>query len=177
MAEWVCRHYYIYILIQQSYLCRLWAGLQFQYTYYIFLVLCSINQFLGTIIFADFEFVPTFRVFYTFAQSPQGNVLGSTAQLEGAQGTTPLPRRVLLISSDLQTSTRVSPIAFVGVGVKKHYLAIIRLMRFVTTVHHCGFQQLVSRFPGNPSPSTGITFCDVSPSTNATQVRHTPPPG
>ena len=34
-----------------------------------------------------------------------------------------------------------------------------------------------SAFPGNPSPSTGITFCDVGPSTNATQVRHTPPPG
>ena len=34
-----------------------------------------------------------------------------------------------------------------------------------------------SAFPGNPSPSTGITFCDVCPSTNATQVRHTPPPG
>ena len=34
-----------------------------------------------------------------------------------------------------------------------------------------------SVFPGNPSPSTGITFCDVSPSTDATQVRHTPPPG
>ena len=34
-----------------------------------------------------------------------------------------------------------------------------------------------SAFPGNPSSSTGITFCDVSPSTNATQIRHTPPPG
>ena len=28
---------------------------------------------------------------------------------------------------------------------------------------------------GNPSPSTGITFCDVGPST--TQVRHNQPPG
>ena len=36
---------------------------------------------------------------------------------------------------------------------------------------------LLSAFPGNPSPSTGITFCDVSPSANETQVRHTPPPG
>ena len=31
----------------------------------------------------------------------------------------------------------------------------------------------LSVFPGNPSPSTGITFCDVSTSTDATQVRHT----
>ena len=34
-----------------------------------------------------------------------------------------------------------------------------------------------SAFPGNSSPSTGITFCDVSPSTDATQVRYTPLPG
>ena len=33
-----------------------------------------------------------------------------------------------------------------------------------------------SAFPGNPSPSNDIMFYDVSPSTNATQVRHTPPP-
>ena len=31
----------------------------------------------------------------------------------------------------------------------------------------------LSAFPGNPSPPTGIKFCEVSPSTNATQVRHT----
>ena len=35
----------------------------------------------------------------------------------------------------------------------------------------------LSAFPGNPSPSTGITFYDVSQSTDATQARHTPPPG
>ena len=35
----------------------------------------------------------------------------------------------------------------------------------------------LSAFPGDPSPSTGILFCDVIPSTHATQVRHTPPPG
>ena len=35
----------------------------------------------------------------------------------------------------------------------------------------------LSAFPGSSSPSTGIMFCDVSPSTNATQVRHTQPPG
>ena len=35
----------------------------------------------------------------------------------------------------------------------------------------------LSAFPGNPSPSTGFRFCDVSPSSNATQVRHTLPPG
>ena len=35
----------------------------------------------------------------------------------------------------------------------------------------------LSAFPGNLSPSTDITFCDVSQSTDATQVRHTPPPG
>ena len=29
-----------------------------------------------------------------------------------------------------------------------------------------------SAFPGYPSSSTGITFCDVSPSTNKAQVRH-----
>ena len=34
-----------------------------------------------------------------------------------------------------------------------------------------------SAFPRNLSPSTGIMFFYVSPSTNATQVRHTPPPG
>ena len=31
-----------------------------------------------------------------------------------------------------------------------------------------------SVFSGNPSPSTGTTFCDASPSTSATQVIHTP---
>ena len=35
----------------------------------------------------------------------------------------------------------------------------------------------LSAFPGNPSPSIDITFCDVSPSTDATQVGHTTPPG
>ena len=35
----------------------------------------------------------------------------------------------------------------------------------------------LSAFPGNHSPSTSITFCDVSPSTDATQVETHPPPG
>ena len=55
-----------------------------------------------------------------------------------------------------------------------HLSSISTLPAFRNRLKHHLF---LSAFPGNPSPSTGITFCDVSPSTNATQVRHTPPPG
>ena len=55
-----------------------------------------------------------------------------------------------------------------------HLSSISSLPAFRKKLKHHLFQ---SAFPGNPSPSTGITFCDVSPSTDATQVGHTPPPG
>ena len=55
-----------------------------------------------------------------------------------------------------------------------HLSSISTLPAFRKKLKHHLFQ---SAFPGNPSPSTGITFCDVSPSTDATQVGHTPPPG
>ena len=55
-----------------------------------------------------------------------------------------------------------------------HLSSISTLPAFRKKLEHHLFR---SAFPGNPSPSTGITFCDVSPSTDATQVGHTPPPG
>ena len=55
-----------------------------------------------------------------------------------------------------------------------HLSSISSLPAFRKKLKHHLFR---SAFPGNPSPSTGITFCDVSPSTDATQVGHTPPPG
>ena len=55
-----------------------------------------------------------------------------------------------------------------------HLSSIPTLPAFRKRLKHHLF---TSAFPGNPSPSTGITLCDVSSSTNATQVRHTPPPG
>ena len=55
-----------------------------------------------------------------------------------------------------------------------HLSSISTLPAFRKKLKHHLFR---SAFPGNPSPSTGITFCDVSPSTDATQVGHTPPPG
>ena len=55
-----------------------------------------------------------------------------------------------------------------------HLSSISTLPAFRKRLKHHLF---LSAFPGIPSPSTGITFCDVGPSTNATQVRHTPPPG
>ena len=55
-----------------------------------------------------------------------------------------------------------------------HLSSIFTLSAFRKRLKHHLF---LSAFPGNPSPSTGITFCDVSPSTDMTQVRHTPPPG
>ena len=55
-----------------------------------------------------------------------------------------------------------------------HLSSISTLPAFRKRLKHHLF---LSAFPGNPSPSTGITFCDVSPSTDATQVRHTPLPG
>ena len=54
-----------------------------------------------------------------------------------------------------------------------HLSSIPTLPAFRKRLKHHLF---LSAFPGNPSPPTGITFCDVSPSTNVTQVRHTPPP-
>ena len=55
-----------------------------------------------------------------------------------------------------------------------HLTSISTLPAFRKRLKH---HLCLSAFPGNPSPSTGITFCGVSPSTDATQVRHTPPPG
>ena len=55
-----------------------------------------------------------------------------------------------------------------------HLSSISTLPAFRKRLKHHLF---LSAFPGNLSPSTGITFCDVSPSTDATQVGHTPPPG
>ena len=57
-----------------------------------------------------------------------------------------------------------------------HLSSISTLPAFRKKLKHHLFR---SAFPGNgnPSPSTGITFCDVSPSTDVTQVGHTPPPG
>ena len=55
-----------------------------------------------------------------------------------------------------------------------HFSSISTLPAFRKKLKYHLFR---SAFPGNPSPSTGITFCDVSPSTDATQVGHTPPPG
>ena len=55
-----------------------------------------------------------------------------------------------------------------------HISSISTLPAFRKKLKHHLFR---SAFPGNPSPSTDITFCDVSPSTDATQVGHTPPPG
>ena len=55
-----------------------------------------------------------------------------------------------------------------------HLSSISSLPAFRKKLKHHLFR---SAFPGNPSPSTDISFCDVSPSTDATQVGHTPPPG
>ena len=52
-----------------------------------------------------------------------------------------------------------------------HLSSISSLPAFRKKLKHHLFR---SAFPGNPSRSTGITFCDVSPSTDATQVGHTP---
>ena len=54
-----------------------------------------------------------------------------------------------------------------------HLSSISTLPAFRKRLKHHLFS---SAFPGNPSPSNDIMFYDVSPSTNATQVRHTPPP-
>ena len=53
-----------------------------------------------------------------------------------------------------------------------HLSSISTLPAFRKRLKH----RFLRAFPGNSSPSTGITFCDVSPSTDATQVRHTPLP-
>ena len=55
-----------------------------------------------------------------------------------------------------------------------HLSSISTLPVFRKRLEHHLF---LSAFPGNSSPSTSITFCDASPSTDATQVRHTPPHG
>ena len=55
-----------------------------------------------------------------------------------------------------------------------HLSSISSLPAFRKKLKHHLFR---SAFPGNPSPSTGITFFDVSPSTDATHVGHTPLPG
>ena len=52
-----------------------------------------------------------------------------------------------------------------------HLSSISTLPAFRKRLKHHLFS---SAFPGNPSPSNDIMFYDVSPSTNATQVRHTP---
>ena len=54
-----------------------------------------------------------------------------------------------------------------------HLLSISTLPAVRKRLKHHLFS---SAFPGNPSPSNDIMFYDVSPSTNATQVRRTPPP-
>ena len=54
-----------------------------------------------------------------------------------------------------------------------HLSSISTLPAFRKRLKHHLFS---SAFPGNPSPSNDIMFYDVSPSTNATHVRRTPPP-
>ena len=54
-----------------------------------------------------------------------------------------------------------------------HLSSISTLPTFRKRLKH---HLLSSASSGNPSSSTGITFCDVSPPTNATQIIHIPPP-
>ena len=77
--------------------------------------------------------------------------------------------------TEIVTSKSLSSVASsVWNKLPGHLSSISTLPAFRKKLKHHLF---LSAFPGNHPPSTGITCCDVSPSTDATQVGHTPPPG